>query len=260
MNLQKAFDAGFEAVKKYVDNSFEQFEKDMAKAKAETLEITARLNQAICDVENKIIALQNLKLEPGPPGKDADNEAIARRLIPEIERKLEEIRPKDGIDGAGIVDAMIDRDGNLVVTFSDGRTKIVGPVVGKNGEPGKDGRGFDNIELIEDATRWGFRFTNGDETKDLWGTKPIIADFYFDVWKPGEFNRGSLVTHGGGLWIAKELTEQKPGDGDDWRLAVKRGRDGRDGKNGERGERGERGLPGRDGRDLTQLDTSGAKY
>lgn len=266
MNLQKAFDSGFEAVKQYVDRSFEQFEKQLAEANAASGKTTLHLTQMICDLENKLIDLEKrgfMKGEPGPPGKDADNEAIAQRLIPEIERKLEEIAPKDGKDGkdgAGVVDQLIDAEGNLISVYDDGQTKIVGKVRGEDGKPGKDGRGFDNIELLEDATHWGFRFGNGDESKDLWGKKPTIADFYFGVWKPGKYDRSSLVTHAGSTWIAKETTEQKPGDGDHWQMMNKRGRDGRDGKNGERGERGERGLPGRDGRDLTQLDTSGVKY
>jgi len=49
------------------------------------------------------------------------------------------------------------------------------------------------------------------------------------VWKPGcLYRKMNIVTDGGSLWIAQRPTEEKPGDGDGWRLAVKRGRDGRD--------------------------------
>lgn len=41
------------------------------------------------------------------------------------------------------------------------------------------------------------------------------------------------MTFGGSLWLAKkESPEGKPGQSDDWQLAVKKGRDGKDGKDG----------------------------
>lgn len=50
------------------------------------------------------------------------------------------------------------------------------------------------------------------------------------VWKPGIFRKWNVVTFGGSIWIAQRDTTVKPGDGADWRLAVKRGRDGSDAK------------------------------
>lgn len=55
---------------------------------------------------------------------------------------------------------------------------------------------------------------------------------------------GDFVTFGGsGFVCQKDGTTQKPGmpGADEWRLAIKRGRDGKDGRNGKDGERGPRG-------------------
>jgi hypothetical protein len=43
-----------------------------------------------------------------------------------------------------------------------------------------------------------------------------------------QYSKGQFVTHNGSLWHANELTRARPGDGPDWTLAVKRGRDSRD--------------------------------
>lgn len=46
---------------------------------------------------------------------------------------------RDGADGIGISDAIIDADGALVLTFTDGRTKTLGVVRGEKGEKGEKG-------------------------------------------------------------------------------------------------------------------------
>ncbi len=53
---------------------------------------------------------------------------------------------------------------------------------------------------------------------------------YVGVWESGRtYKRHNSVTQNGGLWICRtESTRQKPGDGPDWQLAVRRGKDGRD--------------------------------
>lgn len=45
----------------------------------------------------------------------------------------------NGKDGIGVMDAVLDREGRLVLTFSDGRTKDIGLIVGRDGLNGKDG-------------------------------------------------------------------------------------------------------------------------
>lgn len=58
-----------------------------------------------------------------------------------------------------------------------------------------------------------------------------ISEFkYCGVWQPGTVYRESnSVTDSGSLWMCMApQTTQRPGDGPDWRLAVKRGKDGKD--------------------------------
>lgn len=51
---------------------------------------------------------------------------------------------------------------------------------------------------------------------------------YRGVWTEGEqYERGSIVTHGGSAWHADAKTSLKP-PSPDWTLMVKKGRDGRD--------------------------------
>lgn len=138
-----------------------------------------------------------------------------------------------GKDGIGLADALIDRDGNLVLTMTDGATKSLGVIVGKDGAPGRDGAdglGFDDLEIVEGGTDFTLRFTRGDLVKEWTLAKPTLADSYRGVWKEGDHTRGCTVTWGGSLWLAKNDTTAKPETNDDWVLITKRGRDGKDGE------------------------------
>jgi hypothetical protein len=54
-----------------------------------------------------------------------------------------------GDRGDSLTDVLIDREGALVVTFSDGSTKSVGVVVGKDGAPGRDGRDAEPVTVTK---------------------------------------------------------------------------------------------------------------
>jgi hypothetical protein len=43
-----------------------------------------------------------------------------------------------------------------------------------------------------------------------------------------QYARGNFVTHFGSLWHCNRTTRARPGDGPDWQLVAKRGRDGKD--------------------------------
>lgn len=128
---------------------------------------------------------------------------------------------------------------------------------GKDGADGRDGFGFDDLHVESDGERTiMLRFVRGDQIKEFRCVLPIVLDrgvFHAER----SYEAGDGVTWAGSFWIAQKATQQKPGEGDGWRLAVKRGRDGKD---GQKGERGLEGPKGRDGRDLTQMDFSGQKY
>lgn len=179
--------------------------------------------------------------EPGLAGKDGFNGAQGER----------------GADGIGLAGAVINREGQLVVTLTDGAVHTLGPVLGKDGAdgkdgkdgaPGKDGRdGFSlddfTIERIDDRS-FNFGFKQGEITKWSPLTFPIVL--HRGSFKSGkEYLLGDQVTYGGSTWIArKDKPQSTPREGDDWDLASRRGRDGRDGKDGKNGERGPQGEPG----------------
>lgn len=195
------------------------------------------------------------KPEDGKPGKSV----TVADCLPEIRGAVDlavakAVRalppPQPGKDGISLAGAIIDRDGGLVVTLSNGSVCALGRVVGKDAEPGKpglDGVGFDDMAVEFDGERaLKLVFTRGDVVKEFTMTLPIPIDR--GVFKEGtEYQRGDAVSWGGSLWVAQCPTAAMPGTGEGWRLAVKKGRDGR----GDPGKPGEPGKPGRPGRDLT---------
>lgn len=118
----------------------------------------------------------------------------------------------------------------------DGNPGAVGPAGerGEKGDPGErgaDGFGFEDMEeeLAEDGRTIVRRYRRGEEMKEFTFHVPAMIDR--GTYRDGKaYERGDTVTFGGGLWIAQKETKAKPGDGDDWRLAVRRGRDGKPGK------------------------------
>jgi len=193
------------------------------------------------------------KGDPGAPGRDGQDGAPGRDGIDGAagapgekgepgERGVDGADGKDGRDGidgkdgVGLADAVIDRDGALVLTMTDGRTKSLGTVVGRDGrdgEPGskgadgRDGLGFDDLDVVQSDDGLSLRFSRGEVVKEF--ALPIIIDR--GVFKEGgAYRKGNGVTWGGSFWIAqKDAPEGKPdAPGSGWRLAVKRGQNGKD--------------------------------
>ena len=152
----------------------------------------------------------------------------------------------DGVnwkDGVGLAGALIDRDGSLVVTLTNGEVKSLGSVVGKDGANGADGRdGFSlehfSAERSEDGTVT-LKFADEHVSKTYQFNIPVVQ--YRGYWREGrKCAEGNAITHNGSLWIAKRDTCEEPSAkaADDWYLAVLKGRDGRDGYDGKNfGER-----------------------
>jgi integrin beta 3 len=102
---------------------------------------------------------------------------------------------------------------------------------GRVGDKGADGLGWDSMEKIDEADEYGFRIKrDGVVVQEYKWAKPQanFADVYKGVWRAGDFRRGDVVTLSGSLFVAQCDTTAKPETGDDWKLAVKRGRDGKD--------------------------------
>src|SRR5690554_821025 len=175
----------------------------------------------------------------GKDGKDADPVEIALEDItkavlqaPEaieaaVSKHLEANPPAPGKDGVGLAGAVIDRDGDLVVTLTSGETKNRGPVVGRDG---KDGADFTDFDITYDGDRTiTIKGRGGDITKRV----PMPLDRGY--WREGmACEKGDIVTEGGSAWIALRDTKAKPAleHKEDWRLFARKGRDGKDGKNG----------------------------
>jgi Collagen triple helix repeat (20 copies) len=212
---------------------------------------------------------------PGVPGKDgqdgrdgADGKSVALDdLAAVIDSRIAETVSKLPVP-RHIVGGFIDRSGDLHVTYSDGVSARMGQVVGQDCDmvvvaeqvareiqkivsewpkpkDGKDGLGFDDLRVEEvDERTLKFVFQNGDRFKEF----NIYRHGFIDkgIWKAGKYERGDAVTLGGSLFIAQCDTDKKPGESEDWRLAVKRGQDGKDGQRGARGEPGKQGPAGQD--------------
>lgn len=226
----------------------------------------------------------------GVNGKDAPPVTSAQvmdaiKALPDVvdaavTRYLTVHPPANGTDGVGLVGGVIDREGHLILTCSDGSTKTLDVVVGRdgkngepgppgrdglNGEPGKNGRDFDLkfFESIAYDSERGFiwRFIDGDFVKEHVVSVPAII--HKGIWDADViYPAGSCVTYGGSMWIAKQETKgARPGLSTEesrvWILSVKVGRDG---KQGPPGEKGMDGKDGRPGKDLTQIGPDGSKW
>lgn len=149
----------------------------------------------------------------------------------------ESIKGEPGADGVGLASAMIDRGGQLVVTKTNGESITLGAVVGKDGEPGKDGAdglGFDDADVTYDGER-GFtiKWQQGERVKEKTFHVPTVIDRGY--WREGtEAKAGDAMTHDGTLWIALRDTKAKPArESGDWRIGARKGRDGVQGPAGK---------------------------
>lgn len=158
-------------------------------------------------------------------------------MVAEAVAKHFEANPvRDGTDGVGLADALIDRDGALVLTMTDGRAKALGVVVGRDGAAGADGLSMADVTRAYDAEAHEVveRWTVAGEAKELRYPAGGIRPGGF--WREGmKCHALQAITHDGALWIAKRDTAARPclENSDDWQLAARKGRDGRDGKDGK---------------------------
>lgn len=140
---------------------------------------------------------------------------------------------KDGADGVGLAGAIIGREGDLIVTLTNGEAKSLGPVVGrdgKDGERGQPGLSLDDfdVKLADDGRTVDLIFGAGETrvTRSL----ALPTMIYRGTFNEGRsYAQGDTVTWAGSLWHCNEETAEKPGEGAKaWTLAAKRGRDGKD--------------------------------
>jgi len=190
-----------------------------------------------------------VKAIPAPqPGKSVTVEELRPVVQETVERAVAAIpERKPGKDGVGLGGGLIDRDGHFILTLTDGSTRDLGLIVGKDVDPadierrikelfdavpkpknGVDGLGFEDLTVEEREDGLWLRFARGEIVKEF----PLHAPYYRGVYVDGvTYRRGNCVTWGGCTWIAQdEETTEKPGTGKGWQLSVKKGRDGKDGE------------------------------
>lgn len=231
------------------------------KITAATAEIIGKSIANWDDTINKAIArLKDGKDgEPGPAGrdgidgKDADmvelSQLVHEQVIVPAEQRIKELETElvskyiepaikaipvpengkdgrdgvDGKDGVNLAGMLIDREGQLIATLSNGEVKNLGPIIGS------DGLGFEDLRVEQTSARkFSLVFTRDGREKAFEFNMPIVLDC--GVYKAGaNFFAGDGVTYSGSYWIAKsDGALGIPGACDDWRLAVKKGRDARE--------------------------------
>lgn len=157
-------------------------------------------------------------------GKSVTAEDLTPIVADEVQKAVAAIPAAK--DGVGLAGALIDRDGQLVVTLTNGDTKALGAVVGGKGD---DGLGFDDLTVEYDGERsFSLVFAKGEEERAFSFDLPMMIDR--GVFVDGkQYATGDTVTFGGSIWVAqKSQPEGKPGLSEDWRLAVKKGRNAKE--------------------------------
>lgn len=164
-----------------------------------------------------------------------DGEAFGRAVVEAVQNSLAPMQARIAelekalAERNSVASAHIDRDGALVLTYSNGTEKNLG-VVCKEGEPGKDGKdGLDlsafDVQLADDGRT--LTFSLEDETRKAAASFKLPTMIYKGVYAEGRaYEEHDTVTHNGSLFVALEDTTEKPGTAA-WKLAAKRGRDGR---------------------------------
>lgn len=243
------------------------FGEDLAAiVKAATAPLEARINeqdQVIAGLEKALSSIEPARNgKDGADGKDGESVSVDD-VMPDLKAHIDEYlasipvpengvdgkdgadgkdgrdgdagrKGENGADGIGLAGALIDREGNLVITLANGEVKALGRVVGKDGAngahgaDGKDGTGFDDLEFASDEYgRPVAKFVRDGVSKEI--RLPCIMDR--GPFKAGAgYKKGDAVSYGGSLWIAQGDTEDRPDSGAGWRLAVKKGRDAREAK------------------------------
>lgn len=228
----------------------------------------SELDAMVAERVERAVALMPIPKD-GTDGKSLTVEEVAPLVRTEVTKQIQALpKPKDPV---GISGAVVSRDGSLVFTFSDGSTKDVGIVVGrdadvsemrraiideiaklpvpKDGKDGLDGLGFDEMTVEHDGERtFTIKAMRGERVKEL-GRFVVPAQIYRGVYEAGKgYERGDTTTWAGSMWHATTTTTAKPGESKDWTLCVQRGREGKPGTKGDKGDQGDRGPMGPQGK------------
>lgn len=191
---------------------------------------------------------------PGPPGdgvtleqvlaaiptpKDGTGvtlDEVLAALTPHVDETLAAIpTPKDGAsvsldDVKGLVESNM---AGWALDFERRAQDLFQRTIDRMPKP-KDGRdAFDlddlDLSLDEDGRTVRLRFMRGTDVREKTVTLSTLLDR--GVYKAGQsYEKGDGVSWGGSFFIAQKETTALPDQSDEWRLAVKRGRDGNRGR------------------------------
>lgn len=209
-----------EDVRPVLDAALLQIRKEADEAIAEPLRLAEAARDSLFKAVGELRQPEDGKsvtLKDVQPIVDEAIKAIsdeAQRRVDQAVKALPEPKP-----GVGVAGAMIDRDGCLLLTLSNGDVKSLGVVVGRNGA---------------DFTETSFDY-DGERTLTIHGKSgsiakhlpiPLDRGYYRDGMGP--IQKGDIVTHDGSAWIALKDTKERPGHDskEDWRLLARKGRDG----------------------------------
>jgi hypothetical protein len=175
-------------------------------------ELEAREVPAVEEIAADLTALVERRIASiDVPEVEFDFAAMEKRIEESLANRLR------GQDGVGISEA-IKKDGRLILILTNGKTLDVGRV---------DGETFtlDDFDIVRtDERTIEMSFTRGEVKHTFELSFPV--PHYKGVWKSEVgYAEGDCVTWGGSLWHCNKETSGKPGEGDDWTLAVKKGRD-----------------------------------
>lgn len=184
--------------------------------------------------------------EPGKPGASVTIDDVAPLINDLVSKAVASFPPAK--DGRGVAGALLDKSGALILTMSDGRIENLGPVVGRDVDmeevktlilsevakipkpkDGKDGLDLKNMTIEHDG-RKGFTLTIKDDEREIKSTIILPVVVWRDVYQhDAEYLKGDAVTSGGSVWHCEvDGAKGAPGNSDDWKLMVKKGRDGKD--------------------------------
>jgi hypothetical protein len=161
------------------------------------------------------------KGEPGADGKDGRDGADGKSFTAEEARELvreavETEQAKWALDFERRAQGVLERAVERMPKPNDGID-------------GRDGMSFEEFEEVDGGIgRKTLRWSRAGQVM-----REIPIDYFCDrgVWREdvADYLKGNSVTFGGSLWISqKDSPNGKPGLSEDWRLAVKKGRDGKD--------------------------------
>jgi hypothetical protein len=202
-------------VRPLLDDAIMQMRKDANEIIAEPLELAEK-------ARNKLLEELGALRQP-EDGKSVTVDDVAPLIRNEIEKAVAAIpAPKDGL---GVAGAMIDRDGALQITLTNGDVKNLGPVVGKDGIDGLSLDGFE-LEYLPESHEIAVKAMAAGRVKEL--RYPAGGIRPGGYWREGtKAQPNEAWVHDGSLWIAKTATAAKPESrSEDWIIAARKGRDG----------------------------------